>query len=852
LAIAVSLVVLIVGGAVTLVREICFAPRTITAYFTSATAIYPGDEVRVAGVKVGDITAITPDGDRVNMTLQVNRDVPIPADAKAVIVAANLISARYVELTPAYRSTDPDTSGPTMANGAVIPIDRTAVPVEWDQVKAQLMRLATELGPHSKVSNPAIARFINSAAGALDGNGDKLRQTLAQLSSVGRVLAQGSGNIAGTIKNLRTLVGALRDISTQIVEFQGRFATLTSVLSDNRSDLDTALKTLSSAIGDVHGFLVDTRDKTSEQVQRLADVTSNLVDHRKDLEQLLHVAGTAIANGYADYDADSGTILGSVSFNNFSNPVQFICGAIGAVKNTTAPETAKLCAQYLGPALEQMNFNNVPFPINPILAPASTNVIYTEPALAPGGEGPKAGPAQESPAVSAYTGFHGDVGPPSLGNLLLPDPPSNPADTPPTPEGVTAPVIGRRLAHMVVTVNTATVLTLTGCSFHGVNSLPLPGAQGTGSGDSTYHVEIANVATLESNSPVMINDVVVGSVGPMTLQGQHADVEVRVKAGTVVPANAVATIGQTSLLGSMHLQLSPPPGQPAVGRIAPGSTIGLNKSSTYPSTEQTLSSLSAMVNAGGLGQIGDIVHNFNAALSGHQDAVRDLITRLDTFVGVLDRQRGDMIATITQFNRFAAILNGQHDVIVQTLRSLPAALAVLVAEEPRIVTALKKLGTFSDTATALVGDVQDDLVKNLKDLEPTIRALADVGPAIDDGLTFATVFPYGQNIIDRGLKGDYLNLFAVADITVPRLKKTAFLGTRWGVPGAELVPAPGDPGYDWYYTKNPMGVLTAIPPTGSEVPPPAPPAGPPLMLPGGVHPSIPTPTPTAPAEGSVR
>jgi phospholipid/cholesterol/gamma-HCH transport system substrate-binding protein len=393
-----------------------------------------------------------------------------------------------------------------------------------------------------------------------------------------------------------------------------------------------------------------------------------------------------------------------------------------------------------------------------------------------------------------------------------------------------------------MTVNAAAALTLTGCTFHGVNSLPLPGAQGNGSGDSTYHVEIANVATLESNSPVMINDVVVGSVGKMTLQDQHADVEVRVKAATIVAANAVATIGQTSLLGSMHLQLNPPPGQPPVGRIAPGATIPLNKSSTYPSTEQTLSSLSAVVNTGGLGQIGDIVHNFNAAMSGHQDAVRDLITRLDTFVGALDRQRGDMIATIRQLNRFSGILNRQHNVIEQTLQSLPSALAILIAEEPRIVTALNKLGTFSDTATSLVSNVQEDLVKNLKNLEPTIRALADVGPAIDDGLTFATVFPYGQNIIDRGLKGDYLNLFAVADITVPRLKKTAFLGTRWGVPGAELVPAPGDPGYDWYYTKNPLGVLTAISPSGSEIPPPAPPAGPPVILPGGVHPSAPPPS----------
>ena len=151
----------------------------------------------------------------------------------------------------------------------------------------------------------------------------------------------------------------------------------------------------------------------------------------------------------------------------------------------------------------------------------------------------------------------------------------------------------------------------------GLNSLPLPGAVGRGPGANIYHVQVANVGTLESNSPVMIDDVVVGSVGKMTVQGWHADVEISVKPGMVIPANAVATVGQTSLLGSMHLALNPPLGQAPSGRLQPGGTIPLNNSSTYPSTEQTLSALSVVVNGGGLGQIGDIIHNFNAALSGH-------------------------------------------------------------------------------------------------------------------------------------------------------------------------------------------------------------------------------------------
>ncbi|MGH3558584.1 MAG: MCE family protein, partial [Mycobacterium sp.] len=288
----------------------------------------------------------------------------------------------------------------------------------------------------------------------------------------------------------------------------------------------------------------------------------------------------------------------------------------------------------------------------------------------------------------------------------------------------------------VLAVGCCVVLTATGCAFHGLNSLPLPGTVGRGAGAAVYHVEVANVGTLESNSPVMIDDVVVGSVGDMTVRGWHADLEVSVQPGVVIPANAVATVGQTSLLGSMHLELNPPLGQQPSGRLQPGATIRLNRSSTYPSTEQTLSSLAAVVNGGGLGQIGDIVHNFNAALSGRAGEVRDLLIRLDKFVGVLDAQRDNIIASIHGLNRLAGTFADQRDVITQALRKVPPALDVLIKERPRITTALDKLRVFSDTATGLINDSQADLVKNLKNLEPTLRALADVGPDLDTTIAY--------------------------------------------------------------------------------------------------------------------
>lgn len=340
-------------------------------------------------------------------------------------------------------------------------------------------------------------------------------------------------------------------------------------------------------------------------------------------------------------------------------------------------------------------------------------------------------------------------------------------------------------------------LILAGCQWQGVNALPLPGATGRVADATVYRVQFADIGSLESNSPVLINDVSVGSVGTLNVQDWHADVQIFIKPGVAVAANAVATIGQTSLLGSSHVALNPPPGVEPTGRLAPGSTIPLAKSSTYPSTEQTLAAVSLVVNGGGLGQFGDIVKEFNAAFSGREGPIRDLLTRLDTFIGVFAAQRDDVVATIDQLNRLSAIFAGQRGTLDEALNTVPQALEVLVREQPRITAALDRLGRFSDTATRVVNDVKMDLVENLRHLEPTVRALADVGVDIDRALAAATAFPGNQYLFDHALKGDYLNLSATLDMTVPSLKRTLLLGTRFGDPDMMPQAAVGDPGYDW-------------------------------------------------------
>ncbi|PRC45465.1 mammalian cell entry protein, partial [Mycobacterium sp. ITM-2017-0098] len=362
------LVVLALAGAAIVGYQKLLGPTTIVAYFRSATAIYAGDEVRVAGVRVGTIEAVEPQGTRAKLTLAIDHGVPIPADAEAIIVAPNLVSARYVQLTPAWGAT-PETSGPTLADGGEIAENRTAVPVEWDEIKEQLSRLATELGPDAGLSETSLGRFIDSTANAMSGNGAKLRETITELSGLARILGEGSGDIAGVIENLQVFVTALRDSNIQIVQFQDRLADVTSVVNGSRAELDSAITDLSEAVGEVQRFVAGSRDQTAEQIARLANVTQVLADNSMVVKNILHGAPNALVNGYNIYNPDSGGPRGSFAMNNFANPVTLICSSIAAVENVTAEESGKACAQYLGPALRLMNFNYLPLPFNAYLGP---------------------------------------------------------------------------------------------------------------------------------------------------------------------------------------------------------------------------------------------------------------------------------------------------------------------------------------------------------------------------------------------------------------------------------------------------------------------------------------------------
>src|SRR6201988_1176061 len=333
----IALIAVLVGGVYVLSSQ--GNNRSIVGYFTSAVGLYPGDQVRVLGIPVGSIDTIEPRPSDVKITMSVSKDVKIPRDAKAVIISPNLVSARFIQLTPAY------TGGAVLPDGGSIDLNRTAVPVEWDEVKQALTQLAVQLGPTTGSMQGPLGRAINQAADTLDGKGESFHNALRELSQAAGRLGDSRSDIFGTVKNLQVLVNALSASNEQIVQFAGNVASVTQVLADSSRHLDDTLGTLNKALSDIRGFLHENNSTLVDTVNQLSDFTKTLSDQSENIEQVLHVAGPGIANFYNIYDPAQGTLNGLISIPEFSNPVQFICvGSFDTVAGLSGPEYYKSAA----------------------------------------------------------------------------------------------------------------------------------------------------------------------------------------------------------------------------------------------------------------------------------------------------------------------------------------------------------------------------------------------------------------------------------------------------------------------------------------------------------------------------
>nr|WP_234897354.1 MCE family protein [Mycolicibacterium vanbaalenii] len=351
----VALVLVLIGGVITAARAAGHSARTmVVGFFDNSTALFPGDDVRILGVPVGKVDRIEPQPDRVKIWFWFDGDVKVPADVNAVILSPQLVTGRAIQLTPAYAD------GPMLADGAEIPQTRTAVPVEWDDVREQLQRVNELLQPTEPGGVSTLGAFVTTAANNLRGQGPAIRDTIIKLSQTLSALGDHSQDIFATFKNLSTLVSALHDSAGLLEQLNGNLAAATALVADDPNKVGQTVEDLNAVVGDLQGFAADNREALGTTSDKLGSITTAMVESLDDIEQALHLAPAAFQNFSNIFEPANGSFTGALAVNNFANPIGFLCGAVQAASRLGAEQSSKLCAQYLAPIMKNRQYNFPP------------------------------------------------------------------------------------------------------------------------------------------------------------------------------------------------------------------------------------------------------------------------------------------------------------------------------------------------------------------------------------------------------------------------------------------------------------------------------------------------------------
>lgn len=294
----------------------------LTAYFPRTVGIYPGSDVRVLGVRIGEVKTITPQGDRVRVELEYEGERKVPADAKAAIINSSVVSDRYLQLLPVYRG------GPAMESGAVIPEHRTAVPVELDRVFDSLRTTGDALGPRGANKDGSLSRLLGVSADNLEGQGEHLHQTVENLSQAVTTLSGGRKDLFGTVRNLSVFTAALSADDDSVRSFNDSLAKVAGQLAGERKDLAAAIVHLAAALGDVAAFVKKNKKALTANVKGLSKVTRVLVTQRAALEELLEVAPAGLSNLQNAYNPESGTLDTRNNPDHPQDPAALLCSLL--------------------------------------------------------------------------------------------------------------------------------------------------------------------------------------------------------------------------------------------------------------------------------------------------------------------------------------------------------------------------------------------------------------------------------------------------------------------------------------------------------------------------------------------
>jgi len=357
--------------------------NTVVAYFPDTLALYAGDKVQIMGVKVGSIDKIEPAGDKMKVTFHYDNNFKVPANATASILNPSLVASRNIQLSPPY------TGGPVMENNAVIPIDRTQVPVEYDELRDSINRILTDLGPTKEQPKGPFGDIIESAATGFAGKGEQLNRTLNGLSEALYTLNEGRGDFFGVIKSLALFVNALYQNDQQFVALNDDLATFTNSFTNTNREVANALQDLNQLLTTTRQFIGKNGEVLSHDINNLADVTNAILqpDPLNGLETALHVFPNLGANLMNIVSPNTGGVMGLISVINFANPLEFVCSSIQAASRLGYQDSAELCAQYLAPILDAIKFNFLPFGANQFAGAMTLpkQIAYSEPRLHPPG-----------------------------------------------------------------------------------------------------------------------------------------------------------------------------------------------------------------------------------------------------------------------------------------------------------------------------------------------------------------------------------------------------------------------------------------------------------------------------------
>lgn len=305
--------------------------KHVTAFFPSAVGLYVGNSVRVLGVDMGTVTAVTPMGNQVKVDMEYDRSIAIPADAQAAIVAPSLVSDRYVQLAPAY------TGGKIISDGAQIPLGRTAVPIEVDQLYSSLDKITQSLGPNGVNANGSLSDLLTTLSKNVDGNGQALHDTITKLSQLSSTLSGNKDDLFATVQNLANFSQTLADSDGQVRRFESQLADVSGYLAGERDNLAATVQQLGQTLGMVQDFIDSHHDKLRGNVDKLASVTKVLVDQRSALAEILDVAPVGLSNVYNAYNGSSGTLDARPNFNELTTPpLVMICNFLQQAKPTEA------------------------------------------------------------------------------------------------------------------------------------------------------------------------------------------------------------------------------------------------------------------------------------------------------------------------------------------------------------------------------------------------------------------------------------------------------------------------------------------------------------------------------------